>query len=154
MTTYLQNGSKDERPFAGDPYYDKLWATYLSEDGRLLSVQQGYYDVAPTGWYEMAPEGMKGSLDLAGKELRWIRGGPKPTTQWELNEHGGARPIQEGWVDGGFMVYWTMTSTEVDSWEIAPDGERRTVSRPLEYAIGSHSLPLEELLRIAASVLQ
>ncbi|MPZ49713.1 MAG: hypothetical protein GEU75_10550 [Dehalococcoidia bacterium] len=138
-----------------DPYYDHVWATYRAEDGRILTIKQGYYDVAPSGWYDMAPEGMKGTVNIEAIELRWVRGGPKPTTQWELTKDGGARPVQEGWDDdGGLMLFWTVSTRDVDAWEITPNGEYRTASRPLEYAIMTDSLSLEELIKIADSVLR
>lgn len=47
-----------------------------------------------------------------------------------------------------------MGSLEIDAWEISPGGKRSNVSRPFEYAISSDSLRLEELLRVAESLLE
>jgi DNA-binding CsgD family transcriptional regulator len=75
MTAVRADGSWEEGPFAADPYYDTVWAIYTNDEGGRLTVQQGYYQVAPTGWWDIAPEGMRGTVELRGTELRWIKGG-------------------------------------------------------------------------------
>jgi DNA-binding CsgD family transcriptional regulator len=130
---------------------DELWATYGTSDGRSLIVVQGF-EAAPTSWYEAAPDDMKGVVELEGKELQWIKGGPKPVEQWEPNEYGGVRPVDEGWDNGGYNLYWLIESQKTGTWEISPDGERHDVAAGLYYAISSESLPLDELVKIAASV--
>ena len=152
FTVYYPDGrtERNDDPFRADPFHDSLGTTYRSQAGSYLSVDQGY-SIIPWAWYEMAPDSMKGSLELAGKELQWVRGSPKPTEEADLQNPG--RADSGGWVEGALTLYWTMGSVELDAWEKLPGGEAQRSSRSFEYMISSDALPLDELIKIAESVL-
>jgi hypothetical protein len=141
--------ARPDFPSGTEGSYDMLYATYLSSSGGRLSVIQGWYDVAPLGWYGAAPDGMKGSLPLGGGEAYWVKGGPKPVSGLDAD----GRPIIPGWDDGGYILFWSAGIIDCVAWERSPDGELSTGLGPeLSYAVVSDSLPLEELVRVAESM--
>jgi hypothetical protein len=132
--------------------WDTISAEYVNEDGRVLRINQGYGIGANLGWYALAPDEHRGTLQVAGTLVSWSRGAPVyemrngagyPTDRWDPNA-----------LDGAIVLTWEASGPGLLVREVSPDGEERLYQGGLRvgYAIIGE-LPFEELARIAESMI-
>jgi hypothetical protein len=130
------------RPFASarEVHNDWITVSYLDRDGHSLVLSQGFPAFPGLGYYEVAPDGMKGEVEGAG--AYWVRGEGLLATAVGPNRGGAnSEALMLTWEAGRFGTGWELTAS----------GEVVTGS-PFSYSLISDSLSLDELLSVASSM--
>jgi DNA-binding CsgD family transcriptional regulator len=139
-------GASDQRVLRSST----LFAKYIAGERQLL-VNQGY-SVGASFAYVAAPEPYRGTVEIAGIIVSWVNG----HTVWE--ERNGAGYPTDRWDEstlGDFTVFWEEPRTGPIAWEKAPGGTvtYHRSGMPVGTLIYGPGLPLEELLKVAESML-
>jgi hypothetical protein len=130
------------RPFASarDVHNDWITVSYLDKDGHSLVISQGFPAFPGVGYYESAPDGLKGEVDGTG--AYWARGVGLLASA--------IGPSRGGTNSEALMLTWEAGRFGA-GWELTPSGELLTGS-PFSYSILSDILSLDELLSVASSI--
>ncbi len=125
----------------------------IGPEGEDLLVNQGYGPSLGNDAFTLAPDQFRGTIVVNGTELMWVRGNPL----WE--ERADGWHATEEWDLDSLNLYtltWQEPKTGPIVWEKSPDGEvtYRRSGDAVGYLIYATGLPLEELLKVAESMLQ
>jgi hypothetical protein len=134
-------------------YTSVVSADFVDASGVRLIVNQGFGISLQNYAYHMAPEEYRGSLVVNGTSLYWVNGNPV----WEQRADGG-HATDEWALDSldNYVLTWEEPRTGPIAWEKSPDGDvtyHRT-GNAAGYLIYSTGLPLEELIKVAESMLR
>jgi Bacterial regulatory proteins, luxR family len=134
-------------------YTSLISADFVDPDGHDLIVNQGFGPSLEDSGYHLAPDEYRGSLVVNGAKLHWTNG----NSIWEERPDGW-HATDEWDVESlsNYTLTWEEPRTGPIVWERSPDG-KVTYSRggdAVGYLIYATGLPLEELIKIAESMLQ
>jgi hypothetical protein len=133
-------------------YTSVVSASFIGPDGDSLIVNQGFGTSLDDYAFRLAPDEYRGRVGIDGLEVSWVNGGPL----WEERSDGW-HAIEEWDLTslGSYTLTWSETGTGPIAWERSPDGDftyHRTGLVP-GYLIHAEDLPLEELIKVAESML-
>jgi hypothetical protein len=136
---------------------EALYAQYVNQQGSRLLINQGYGHYPGLAIYETAPAYSRGEVSMPPRTVYWYAGNQVWEEFTDRYGHAGQRPRTGAWKDSSrTVVFWELYGPSAGKgWEISPGGTRREFDlqgQPFVYIILSDSLPLEEMLKIAASV--
>jgi DNA-binding CsgD family transcriptional regulator len=127
-------------------------ATFIRDDGSELLINQGLGPSLLNYAYDLAPEEYRGSTTVGSTEVRWVNGNPiweqrndvdHATDQWDFDSL------------SRYTLTWEEPKTGPIAWEKSPEGDMtyHRTGQAAGYLIHSNGLPLEELIKVAESML-